>query len=394
MNRETIRKINGIIMVSSKEVAKVVGIQNNHVVEDVDQWLEDNKFHWREDESEELFVLASPKHPINGRKCRAYWISRNGIKHLKVQNDKYFKARDLYFELLDMELGKVSDDTFETQTAKETEAKCATLKINEVIKNKKPIVVVQSPEPQRPIEDDLKNENGQIVVSSRMVAERFGKRHDNVLRDIEELSKTIDLKIEGYFILNNYTASNGKSNKEYLMNRDGFTLLAMGFTGKEALKFKLAYIEAFNKMEEALKKQTPQLPTTYKDALIALVAEVEQRERLEIEMKAKEEVIQEMTPKVEYHNAVLNRDDLITTTDIAKDLGMSATKLNSILIDNKVLYRKYPKDPLKPYANYQWLITDGYADYKVYPQKGSKQNLQWTEKGRQFLIEFVAKLGY
>lgn len=53
------------------------------------------------------------------------------------------------------------------------------------------------------------------------------------------------------------------------MTRDGFTLLAIGFTGKEALKFKLAYIEVFNKMEEALKNQSPALPTTYKDALIA-----------------------------------------------------------------------------------------------------------------------------
>lgn len=102
---------------------------------------------------------------------------------------------------------------------------------------------------------NIREENGQLVVSSREVAERFRKRHDNVIRDIEELSKTIDLKIEGYFILSNYKASNGKSNKEYLMTRDGFTLLAMGFTGQEALKWKLKYIEAFNKMELALKEQ-------------------------------------------------------------------------------------------------------------------------------------------
>lgn len=57
----------------------------------------------------------------------------------------------------------------------------------------------------------------------------------------------------------------------------------MGFTGEEALKFKLAYIEAFNKIEEVLKTQPqqPVLPTTYKDALTALVAEVEAKERLQ-----------------------------------------------------------------------------------------------------------------
>ena len=55
------------------------------------------------------------------------------------------------------------------------------------------------------------------------------------------------------FVLSNYKASNGKTNPMYLMNRDGFSLLAMGFTGKEALEWKLKYIDAFNKMEAKLK---------------------------------------------------------------------------------------------------------------------------------------------
>lgn len=91
----------------------------------------------------------------------------------------------------------------------------------------------------------------------------------------------------------------------------------------------------------------------------------------------------------EYHDGVLNRDDLITTTDIAKDISMLSTKLNTILIENKALYRKYPTDPLKPYADYQWLTKEGYADYRVYIEKGYRLcSLQWTEKGRQFIIEF------
>lgn len=75
---------------------------------------------------------------------------------------------------------------------------------------------------------DLQNENGQIVVSSRMVAERFGKRHDHVLRDIENFKKEIGTAdFSALFILSSYKASNGKMNPEYLMTRDGFTLLAM-----------------------------------------------------------------------------------------------------------------------------------------------------------------------
>lgn len=132
-----------------------------------------------------------------------------------------------------------------------------------------------------------------------MVAERFGKEHFNVLRDIENLITQNRVLMDLYFIPSSYKAGTGKNYKEYLMIRDGFTLLAMGFTGKEALKFKLAYIEGFNKMEEALKVQQPVLPTTYKDALIALVAEVEAKERLQLKNKQQQEVIEVMKSKSE-----------------------------------------------------------------------------------------------
>lgn len=96
-----------------------------------------------------------------------------------------------------------------------------------------------------------------------MVAERFGKQHFNVLRDIENLITQNRVLIGTYFIQSTYKAGTGKNYKEYLMTRDGFTLLAKGFTGKEALQFKLAYIEAFNKMEEQLKDKTPKLGDGY-----------------------------------------------------------------------------------------------------------------------------------
>ncbi|MFR0778766.1 MAG: Rha family transcriptional regulator [Zhenhengia sp.] len=161
-------------------------------------------------------------------------------------------------------------------------------------------ITPEQKEQPKPIEEDLQNENGQIVVSSRMVAERFGKEHKNVLQNIEELIKGVAEKSADLFIPSKYQHSQNKQRyPEYLMTRDGFTLLAMGFTGREALKFKLAYIEAFNKMEEALKVQQPVLPTTYKDALIALVAEVEAKERLQLKNKQQQEVIEVMKSKSE-----------------------------------------------------------------------------------------------
>lgn len=102
----------------------------------------------------------------------------------------------------------------------------------------------------------LENKNGVAVVSSRVVAKDFGKQHSHVLRDIDNIKATSTIQNWTLlFIESQYKASNGKMNKEYLLTRDGFSLLVMGFTGKEALQWKLQYIEAFNKMEEQIKNQ-------------------------------------------------------------------------------------------------------------------------------------------
>ncbi|MBF7119431.1 Rha family transcriptional regulator [Pediococcus pentosaceus] len=100
----------------------------------------------------------------------------------------------------------------------------------------------------------------QAVTTSLQVAEVFGKRHDNILRDIENLKKDI-LNFEEMFSEDTEPDSYGRDRKVVYMNRDGFTLLAMGFTGKKALEFKLKYIEAFNNMEEVIKEEHIQLPS-------------------------------------------------------------------------------------------------------------------------------------
>ena len=99
-----------------------------------------------------------------------------------------------------------------------------------------------------------RNNDGELVVTSRQIAEDFGKRHDQVLRDIEVYKNRISTpQFCGLFIESEYRASNGKMNKEYLLTRDGFSFLVMGFTGAKADEWKLKYIEAFNKMEQAIK---------------------------------------------------------------------------------------------------------------------------------------------
>lgn len=102
----------------------------------------------------------------------------------------------------------------------------------------------------------LKLPHLQVVVSSRVVAEKFGKEHSKVLRAIKDkISTNPKLASLNYFIESSYKDAKGEDRKEYLLTRDGFTFIVMGFTGAEADMWKLKYIEAFNKMEQALKEQ-------------------------------------------------------------------------------------------------------------------------------------------
>lgn len=97
--------------------------------------------------------------------------------------------------------------------------------------------------------------NGQAVTTSLRVAEYFGKAHNDVLKAIRALECSDSFR-EGNFSLSDYTRKNGnvtKSYPMYYMTRDGFTFLAMGFTGKVAAQFKENYINAFNQMEEILR---------------------------------------------------------------------------------------------------------------------------------------------
>lgn len=102
--------------------------------------------------------------------------------------------------------------------------------------------------------------DGKAVTTSRKVAEIFEKQHKDILRAIRELEIPADYR-ERNFAPSVYEQPNPSGGKpiqqpEYLITRDGFTILAMGFTGKKAMQFKIAFINAFNTMEEELKRQT------------------------------------------------------------------------------------------------------------------------------------------
>lgn len=100
--------------------------------------------------------------------------------------------------------------------------------------------------------------NGQPVTTSLAVAKHFNKRHDTVLRAVKNLDCSPEFTGRN-FEVSEYTDSTGRDLPMYRITRDGFVFLCMGFTGKEAAKWKEAYINAFNAMEKEIRRlQTEQ----------------------------------------------------------------------------------------------------------------------------------------
>lgn len=107
--------------------------------------------------------------------------------------------------------------------------------------------------------DLVEIENGKPVTTSLKVAEIFGKSHYNVIRDIrDKVLPYVSGKFNALnFELVNYADVKGEERPMFVITRDGFTMVAMGYTGAKAMKFKEDYITAFNLMEEALRGTTP-----------------------------------------------------------------------------------------------------------------------------------------
>lgn len=125
------------------------------------------------------------------------------------------------------------------------------------------------------------------VTDSLVVAESFGKQHRHVLEKIEKIIANDSAENSAQcFKKTFYKDSSGKRNPKYLMNRDGFTFLVMGFTGKKANEWKWKYIKAFNQMESFIKeKSTEAWLETRKHGAITRRAETDTIQKLVIYAK-------------------------------------------------------------------------------------------------------------
>lgn len=222
--------------------------------------------------------------------------------------------------------------------------------------------------------------DGRLVVSSRQVAEDFEKEHDKVCRDIKNLIKSQPTKLAGeFFIESSYISDRGRTYPEYLLTRDGFSLLVMGFTGKRALEWKLKYIEAFNRMEQVIRDNyNPfKIPTTLPEAL-RLAADLAQQ-------------LVEQKPLVEFANTVTKSCDNIYIRQMAKlladqDLKIGAKRLFKMLRDHAVFM--YNNEPYQTYIDRGYFVVKETSYMTPYGERLS-QTTMVTPKGQIWLVSKV-----
>ena len=161
-----------------------------------------------------------------------------------------------------------------------------------------------------------KTNKGTPVTDSLKVAGVFGKQHKNIIQAVRNLLGSAENSAHArWFYESTYLDAQGKQRPMFVMNRDGFSLLAMGLTGAKALQFKVAFIEQFNKMEEIVKQvaqhSQPNLPTTFAEALRLAATQAEQIEK-------QQKQIEEERPRVLFSQAVETSKDSILIGELAK----------------------------------------------------------------------------
>ena len=224
-----------------------------------------------------------------------------------------------------------------------------------------------------------------LVVSSRVIAQGLGKRHDHVIRDLENILQNSETPNLGPLLISSSCKVEGQKReyKEYLLTKDGFTLYMFNIQGYN--DFKLAYINKFNEMERALQFNTPQ---TFAEAL-----KLAYEQQLVIE-EQKQKLI-EAEPKVEFY-------DTVTGSDTTIDLGQAAKVLN---------YKGLGRNKLFQYLRDKDILMSGNTPYQKYVDAGYFRLIETTwntpnndsmiylktviyQKGLDFLSKVIEKDGY
>lgn len=245
------------------------------------------------------------------------------------------------------------------------------------------------------IECDFYSDDEMIGMTALQLGSCLG--YSNPQKAIDNLiSRNEYLKNAEFSVTLKMRATDGKQYETRLFTEDGIyeiTMLSKTEKAKEFRTFVRKVIKSIRKYGAYMTPKTLEKALYNPDFLIQLATKLKEEQEKNSCLSAK---IEEYRPKVEYHDNVINTGNTIPTTNIAKDLGMtSAQVLNKILVKNKIIFPKKNKDgKIKGYevtANYNWLITEKYADYVIFDKKNSIPSLRFTEKGRQWIIRNIGE---
>lgn len=227
-------------------------------------------------------------------------------------------------------------------------------------------------------------------MSSLEIAELTGKRHDNIVRDIRSLLKqgVSHLNFEESSYKQPQPRGGYKELPCFELTKKGCLILASGYDA--VLREKI--IDRWEQLE--LEKRKPQTPQTYLEALKALVSSEEEKERLLLEnnhlsetVNLQTEELQKAAPKVNYYDTHLQSVNTLTTTQVAKEIGMNAEKLNCKLKELGIQYKQSDQWLLKaPYD--RWGMHDVRTNIFTSERGNTHTNTYtvWTQRGRRFII--------
>lgn len=249
---------------------------------------------------------------------------------------------------------------------------------------------------------------GQPLTNSVLVAGTFEKRHDDVIKKIKSLLNDSPQNCGQFFVSSTYIDNSGKENPMYIMNRDGFTLLAMGFTGKKALQFKLDYIEAFNKMEKAI-KEVPALPSSVDTAILKQLVEATQVmaaqiSQMQMELNKQRTLLPESKQTLSVQPLPAGFDTkekrisprqipYFTVKKIATEIGTTAKRINAVLEKEDIQHWNFQKQRWELNATYRgYGLTYTVVYEPVDPDEEPREYMVWSSNGRKFIYDLLTEL--
>lgn len=240
-------------------------------------------------------------------------------------------------------------------------------------------------------------QNKELYVDSREIAEMTNKRHADLVRSIENYESVIStnakLRSLDYFVPSTYKDKKGELRKRFLLTKKGCDMVANKMTGEKGILFTATYVDAFYQMQERIKQTAISISDSY------MIEDPVQRAKRWIEEQQEklmlEQEIGELKPKADYVDEILKSNGTMTVTQIAADYGLSANKLNKILNEARlqrkvgnqwILYKEHMNKGLTKSNTISIVRSDGRQDTKL--------QTKWTQKGRLKIHEILTEKGY